>query len=60
MKDMAAQGRTVFVSSHLMGEMQQSTDRVIVINRGRLVADVEVDELIYWSSTGESPVAAHG
>lgn len=45
MKDMAAQGRTVFVSSHLMGEMQQSTDQVIVINRGRLVADVDVEEL---------------
>lgn len=45
MKGLAAQGRTVFVSSHLMGEMQQSTDRVIVINRGRLVADVDVEEL---------------
>lgn len=45
LKELAAQGRTVFVSSHLMSEMQQTADRVIVINRGRLVADVEVDQL---------------
>ena len=45
MKDFAAEGRTVFVSSHLMGEMQQTADRVVVIGRGRLVADVEVAEL---------------
>lgn len=45
LKELAGQGRTVFVSSHLMSEMQQTADRVIVINRGRLVADVEVDQL---------------
>lgn len=45
LKELAGQGRTVFVSSHLMSEMQQTADRVIVINRGRLVADIEVDQL---------------
>lgn len=45
MRSFAAEGRTVFVSSHLMGEMQQTADRVVVIGRGRLVADVEVAEL---------------
>ncbi|MGB3633986.1 MAG: ATP-binding cassette domain-containing protein, partial [Rubrobacteraceae bacterium] len=45
MKDFAAEGRTVLVSSHLMGEMQQTADRVVIIGRGRLVADVDVAEL---------------
>ena len=45
MRDLALEGRTVFVSSHLMGEMQQTADRVVVIGRGRLVADVDVAEL---------------
>ena len=45
MRDFAAEGRTVFVSSHLMGEMQQTADRVVVIGHGRLIADVDVAEL---------------
>ncbi len=45
MKDLAAEGRTVFVSSHLMGEMQKTADRVVLIGRGRLIADVDVSEL---------------
>ena len=44
-KALATEGRTVFVSSHLMGEMQQIADRVVVVGRGRLVADVGVAEL---------------
>jgi ABC-2 type transport system ATP-binding protein len=42
----AAQGRTVFVSSHLLGEVSQIADDVIVINEGRLVAQAPVRELV--------------
>ena len=46
MKSLAAQGRTVFVSSHLMSEMALTADRVIVIGRGRIKADTTMHEFI--------------
>ena len=46
LKGLAAEGRTVFVSSHLMSEMALTADRLIVIGRGRLIADTSVDEFI--------------
>ena len=46
MKALAAEGRTVFVSSHLMSEMEATADHLIVIGRGRLVADCSVQEFI--------------
>jgi len=46
MKALAAEGRTVFVSSHLMSEMENTADHLIVIGRGRLVADCTVQEFI--------------
>jgi ABC-2 type transport system ATP-binding protein len=46
MKALAADGRTVFVSSHLMSEMETTADRLIVIGRGKLVADCTVEEFI--------------
>lgn len=46
MKDLAAEGRTVFVSSHLMNEMAVTAERLIVIGRGRLVADCSTKEFI--------------
>ena len=46
MKSLAAQGRTVFVSSHLMSEMALTADRVIVIGRGRIKADTTMREFI--------------
>jgi ABC-2 type transport system ATP-binding protein len=46
MKALAAEGRTVFVSSHLMSEMESTADHLIVIGRGRLVADCSVQEFI--------------
>jgi ABC-2 type transport system ATP-binding protein len=46
MRSLAGEGRTVFVSSHLMSEMQQTADRLIVINKGRLIADATVEDLI--------------
>jgi ABC-2 type transport system ATP-binding protein len=45
MKSLAAQGRTVFVSSHFMAEMAVTAEHLIVIAQGRLVADTTVAEL---------------
>ncbi|HWE56006.1 MAG TPA: ATP-binding cassette domain-containing protein [Acidimicrobiales bacterium] len=50
MRDLAAQGRTVFVSSHLMSEMALTADHVIVIGRGRLIRDESVSQFINSSS----------
>ncbi|MFC4058647.1 ABC transporter ATP-binding protein [Planomonospora corallina] len=50
MRDLAAEGRAVFVSSHLMSEMAQTADHLVVIGRGRLIADTGVDEFIGRSS----------
>ena len=46
MKALAADGRTIFLSSHLMAEMSLTADHLIVIGRGRLIADASVDEFI--------------
>ena len=46
MKGLAAEGRTVFVSSHLMSEMALTADHLIVIGRGRLLADTTTAEFI--------------
>jgi ABC-2 type transport system ATP-binding protein len=46
MKQLAGEGRTVFLSSHLMSEMALTADHLIVIGRGRLIADIGVDEFI--------------
>ena len=50
MKALAAEGRTVFVSSHLMSEMENTADHLIVIGRGSLLADCTMDEFIARSS----------
>ena len=50
MKRLAAEGRTVFVSSHLMNEMAVTADHLIVIGRGRLVADCSTEEFIERST----------
>jgi ABC-2 type transport system ATP-binding protein len=50
MRSLADQGRTVFVSSHLMSEMALTADRLIVIGRGRLIADTTVQDFIDGSS----------
>jgi ABC-2 type transport system ATP-binding protein len=44
LKGLAGQGRTVFVSSHLMSEMAQTAEHLIVVGRGRLIADVSLAE----------------
>jgi ABC-2 type transport system ATP-binding protein len=51
MKALAADGRTVLVSSHLMSEMAQTADHLVVIGRGRLIADTGTDEFIARSSS---------
>jgi ABC-2 type transport system ATP-binding protein len=52
MKALAAEGRTIFVSSHLMSEMESTADHLIVIGRGRLIADCSMAEFIARSSGG--------
>jgi ABC-2 type transport system ATP-binding protein len=53
LKSLAAQGRTVFVSSHLISEMSLTAERLVVIGRGRLLADTTVAELSAGSASLE-------
>jgi ABC-2 type transport system ATP-binding protein len=46
LRDLAAQGRTVFVSSHLMNEMALTAQHLVVIGKGRLIADTSVEEFV--------------
>ena len=46
MRRLAAEGRTVLVSSHLMSEMQMTADHLVVVGRGRLIADAPIDEVV--------------
>ncbi|HET6793600.1 MAG TPA: ATP-binding cassette domain-containing protein [Acidimicrobiales bacterium] len=46
MRSLAAEGRTVFVSSHLMSEMSLTADHLVVIGRGRLIADSSVADFV--------------
>jgi ABC-2 type transport system ATP-binding protein len=50
MKALAAEGRTIFVSSHLMSEMENTADHLLVIGRGKLIANCAVDEFIAANS----------
>jgi ABC-2 type transport system ATP-binding protein len=54
LKGLAAEGRTVFVSSHLMSEMALTATRLVVVGRGRLIADTTVEEFV--SSAGGAAV----
>jgi ABC-2 type transport system ATP-binding protein len=51
LKGLAAEGRTVFVSSHLMSEMSQTAEHLIVIGRGELIADVDEADFVAMAST---------
>ncbi len=51
LKGLAAEGRTVFVSSHLMSEMALTAERLVVIGRGRLIADTTVAEFTAQASS---------
>jgi ABC-2 type transport system ATP-binding protein len=46
MKSLASEGRTVFLSSHMMSEMAQTAEHLIVIGRGRIIADASVEDII--------------
>src|SRR5664280_707885 len=50
LKELADDGHTVFVSSHLMSEMAQTATRLVVVGRGRLIADTTVDEFVARAS----------
>jgi ABC-2 type transport system ATP-binding protein len=50
MRRFAVEGRTVFISSHLMSEMEQTADHVLVIGRGKLVADLSMTQIIAQSA----------
>jgi ABC-2 type transport system ATP-binding protein len=50
MKALAGEGRTVFVSSHLMSEMESTADHLIVIGRGKLIADCTMKEFVAQAS----------
>jgi ABC-2 type transport system ATP-binding protein len=52
-KQLAAEGRTVFVSSHLMSEMALTAEHLVVIGRGRLVADTPISEFVQQGSGGD-------
>ncbi|WP_405658049.1 ATP-binding cassette domain-containing protein [Streptomyces sp. RK9] len=62
LKAQAAEGRTVLVSSHLMSEMAVTADHLIIIGRGRLLADTTVERFVRDSGSGSvkvvSPAAA--
>ncbi|SBN64032.1 ABC transporter ATP-binding protein [Curtobacterium sp. 9128] len=55
---MAADGRTVFLSSHLMSEMAQTADRVVVLGRGKVLADAPIAEFV--AGAGNAGGAAGG
>jgi ABC-2 type transport system ATP-binding protein len=46
MRSLAAEGRTVLVSSHLMSEMENTADHLIVVGRGKLIADCGMAEFV--------------
>jgi ABC-2 type transport system ATP-binding protein len=50
LRNLAAEGRAILVSSHLMGELQDTADHLVVIGRGRLIADTSVDALLAAAS----------
>src|SRR6202007_332031 len=52
LKGLAAEGRTVFVSSHLMAEMAQTAEHLVIIGRGRLIADTSVADIVAEASHG--------
>ena len=53
LRSLAAEGRTVFVSSHLIGELSRTADHVVVIGRGRLLVDTSVADLAARSASLE-------
>jgi len=55
-KYLASEGRTVFLSSHLMSEMAVTADHLIVIGRGRIIADAPIQEIVNGKGQGRTRV----
>ena len=53
LRGLAGEGRTIFVSSHLLTEVAQTVDHVVIVNRGRLVANARLADLIRGEQTLE-------
>ncbi|HMD26256.1 MAG TPA: ABC transporter ATP-binding protein, partial [Streptosporangiaceae bacterium] len=51
LKSLAAEGRTVFVSSHLMSEMAQTATRLVVLGRGKLISESSVEDFVDHATT---------
>ena len=60
LKELAAEGRTVFVSSHLMSEMALTAEHFIIIGRGRLIADVSAASSPPWGRSRRCSFTPHG
>jgi ABC-2 type transport system ATP-binding protein len=58
LKHLANEGRTVFVSSHLMSEMEVTAEHLVVIGRGRIIADMSMADFIGRASTNKVRVAS--
>lgn len=56
MKSLAAEGRTVFLSSHLMSEMELTADHIVVIGQGKLIADTAMRDFIETNSRAHTLV----
>ena len=56
LRGLAAEGKTVFLSSHMMSEMALIAERLVVIGKGRLIADTSVEEFVAQASAG-APVS---
>ncbi|MGH3384314.1 MAG: ABC transporter ATP-binding protein [Nocardioidaceae bacterium] len=56
LRSLAEEGRAILVSSHLMSELEDSADHLVVIGRGRLIADTSVPELLATASKGRVDV----
>ena len=53
LKSLAAEGRTVFVSSHLMSEMAQTATRLVVLGRGKLITETSVEDFTGHAAAGD-------
>jgi len=53
LRSLAAQGRAILVSSHLMSELEDAADHLVVVGRGRVIADTSVTDLIARASNGQ-------
>jgi len=58
LKTLATEGRTVFLSSHLIGELALTAEHVIVVGKGQLIADVKVAELLAGGTSLEEAFLA--